>query len=329
MEPGNLHHQKSDQSHAFRVGFFMLFGLFVTGILILVFAGKENVFSWGMATISLRTTDCGDLKRGADVRLSGCRIGFVQDFEWKDQAVVISIKYDNRKYPLYPEYEFSIDFAGILGESYILIKPPPDGVVTSPLTTGHVVKNCRGVFNIQDAARNVMDLIKDFGGVLNSVTGVVKRIDHMLVTTQNLEGLTTIVSNAAVLTAKAPLALDKLDGLITVNSNALNLAISNLPPLSSKGVYIASQLEELLRNHRPEIESIVTNLDLSSQNTRQLLGSLVGGEGVVASLLTNQMWQSNFTLLVSNLTLLSRNINQHGLPYKPRGWTDPGAQKGK
>jgi len=73
-----------------------------------------------------------------------------------------------------------------------------------------------------------------------------------------------------------------------------------------------------LRTNKTDFSAAVKNIESSSEMMNSLLSELQAGKGLAGSLLKNEELSAGVSQLVSNLTVLSSNLNRHGLLWKPR-----------
>src|SRR5207302_1076253 len=66
------------------------------------------------------------------------------------------------------------------------------------------------------------------------------------------------------------------------------------------------------------IHETVKSVESSSEMMKSLLSDLQAGKGLAGRLLKNEELSSGVSQLVSNLTVLSSNLNRHGLLWKPK-----------
>ena len=112
------------------VGIFVIVGLAALGFLSVSLAGLDLIPSEA-TRLQARFASVGELKRGAAVKMAGVKVGTVSDIVLKDYAAEPMLEVD-------PQLELpddtiaSIRTAGLLGESYVLLRPggSPDNLKT-------------------------------------------------------------------------------------------------------------------------------------------------------------------------------------------------------
>lgn len=102
------------------VGLFVLVALGGLAYLSVSFGGLE----WGVDRIPLkaRFASVGDLKPGAAVKMAGVRVGVVGGIELDRYAALATLRVD-RSVELPKDTIASIRTEGLLGESYVLLRP--------------------------------------------------------------------------------------------------------------------------------------------------------------------------------------------------------------
>ncbi len=103
------------------VGVFVLIGLLGIGYLSVSIGGVE-LFPEETITVRARFASIGALKPNASVRLAGVKIGWVSDITLENYAA--EVDFQVRKSVALPDDSFAlIRTEGLLGESYVLIRP--------------------------------------------------------------------------------------------------------------------------------------------------------------------------------------------------------------
>jgi hypothetical protein len=70
--------------------------------------------------------------------------------------------------------------------------------------------------------------------------------------------------------------------------------------------------------NRADVTAAVQNLEAASGSLKDVLAGLQAGKGLAGSLLKDPALDAQASLLLSNLTTLSSNLNRFGLLYKPK-----------
>jgi len=103
------------------VGLFVVLGLAGLAYLSVSIGGVE-LFQRDRIEIGARFASVGDLKKGAAVKMAGVKIGSVDRIWLEDYAAETELLVD-RTVPLPDDTIASIRTEGLLGESYVLLRP--------------------------------------------------------------------------------------------------------------------------------------------------------------------------------------------------------------
>ena len=106
--------------------------------------------------------------------------------------------------------------------------------------------------------------------------------------------------------------------MIQSNTLPVSATTSNLASFSRQLNELAVHLQGLLADNQAGVAASVKNIESSSEMMNSLLSELQAGKGLAGSLLKNEELSAGVSQLINNLTVLSSNLNQHGLLWKPR-----------
>lgn len=325
-----------------KVGGFVLLCLALLGGMMLSFSKGLSPLGSTYELI-LTTRDVGGIQKNAAVRMAGVRIGQVTAIDYDSEALEVRLRLSIlNRHRIPRNAQFSIETAGFLGEQYVAVTPQERS--SDVLRPGDKVASAEP-FNIQEAARSAMQLIENVDRTVSNLNAAVIRVDRTLLSDRTLTNLTLTVENfrkisedtlATVqnfrdLSARAQKTVDRLDLLVQTNSPAVsgsfsNLlsfteklqAVSNLVAFSEHLNRLGAELRETVSANRSELSATMKNLETASASLRELMGDLQAGKGLAGSLLKSERLDMQATLLLSNLTVLSSNLNRFGLLYKPR-----------
>ncbi|MGF1510918.1 MAG: outer membrane lipid asymmetry maintenance protein MlaD [Myxococcota bacterium] len=104
----------------FSVGLFVFFGLLALGYISVSIGGLE--LSRNRIHVKARFSSVGDLKSGAAVKIAGVRVGSVRSIALENYAADVELSLDS-DVPLPRDTIASIRTEGLLGESYVLLRP--------------------------------------------------------------------------------------------------------------------------------------------------------------------------------------------------------------
>jgi phospholipid/cholesterol/gamma-HCH transport system substrate-binding protein len=313
---------------AWKVGIFVFLGLVMLAVLMLQFSKGSSLFA---STYELRllTRNVGAIKPHAAVLMAGIQVGSVVDAELnKNMRSVTVFTKILTKYRIPKNSSFVIDQSGFLGDQFVSITPPATNVGPVLALTGAVVE-CDEPFNLQDAARSAAVLMQRLDKTAQIVNNAIERVDRVLLAEQNLVILTNTLDNLKKLSKEAITAVDQFNELLATNRDPIHLSISNVTVFSERLNRLGTDLHALVVTNRPALSTTISNLSEASGRANQLLSGLQAGNGLAGGVLKDEQMRGQFTLMISNLTLLSSNLNRYGLLYKPRPVKSSSASRGK
>lgn len=300
-----------------RVGIFVLIGLVLLGTLMLQFSKGTSFFT---PTYELRliTANVGAIKPHAVVLMAGVQVGSVIDAELREdmRSVIIRTRI-LRKYRIPKNSIFVIDQSGFLGDQFVSITPPSTNVA-APLPLINAVVRCEQPFNLQDAARSAVGLMQRLDQTADLVNGAVQRVDRILLAEENLKTLTNTLGNFRELSHHAIGTVSDLKELLETNREPIRLSVSNVSVFSEQLSRIGGDFKTLVATNGPQLSTTLSNLTSVSGKANELLTGLEGGKGLIGAMFRDESLRTQFTMMASNLSTLSSNLNRYGLLYKPK-----------
>lgn len=297
-----------------RVGLFVVLGLILASVLVILFS---KGFTLGKPTyeILMRTSNVGGIKRGAAVLMAGVPVGAVGpvDLTPDGRAVVVHLRI-LKNVIIRNDASFVIEQAGFLGDQYVSIVPTKnEGAV---LKDGDLVSGAEP-FNLQESARAATEFLRRADDTIRQLNAVVGRLDRTLLTEKNLTNVSVTLSNFRDISARVNGTSTRLDALIESNAPAVSMGVSNLVSFSDSLEQIAAELKQAVAANRDQATAAISNFNSASATVNRLLNDLASGQGLAGSLLHDAELHSQWRLTVSNLSVLSSNLNRFGLLYKP------------
>ncbi len=110
-----------------RLGIFFALA-FIAAIIIIEMLGGPEFFKRGYR-LKARFNNVQELKVGDTVKMAGVQIGRVDDIDFGDGKVTVTMKINNRKAAIKTDSQATIKFLGLLGQNYIAIS---FGTATAP-----------------------------------------------------------------------------------------------------------------------------------------------------------------------------------------------------
>ncbi len=117
---------------------------------------------------------------------------------------------------------------------------------------------------------------------------------------------------------RALATVDNVDRVVQSNALPVGVTASNLTLFSRQLNDLATNLQQVLATNKTDLAAAVKNIESSSEMMKSLLSDLEAGKGLAGSLLKDEQLSAGVSQLISNLTMLSSNLNRHGLLWKPK-----------
>lgn len=301
-----------------KVGLFVVVCLTLLTVLVINFTKSSSPFS-AKYELQLETGNIGGIIKGSDVRMAGVSIGKVRDIQLGRNAtngVLVKVALQiYERYQIYKSSEFIIESQGFLGDQYIS--------VLSRGTDGPLLKDGDKVtseepFNLQEVARSAAGLLRRVDDTAALLNRAVARIDDTLLSEKALNDLTATFANFRTLSERSLGTMNELDTLIASNRTDIGVGVSNLVFFTEQLNGVAEELQATLATNRIEFTSAINNIEDSTDLVKGLLTNLEAGQGLAGKLLKDDTVAHDFSLAVSNLTVVSSNMARFGLLYKPK-----------
>lgn len=311
-----------------KVGLFVVVGLALIGALMLNFSRGVGLFK-PKYELKMRMRTVAGLKNRSAVYLSGVQIGNVQSVQLdetnKNVIVILQIL---KQYPLRKDAKFMIEQIGVLGDQFVTILP---GSAEAPLLKDGDEVPGMEPFNFQEVARSANDLLRRFDQLGAVVEDAVRRVNNQVLDTQTLSNLSQTIANFREASESAHRMIGGVDYLITNNTPTVSSSLSNLYAFTDRLKKIAGDLDETVATNRNGLNASMHNLEQSTASLRKIATEAESGHGVVGGLLRDEQMRLQMAQTVSNLSMLSSNLNRFGLLYKPKQPknTNPPAYTGK
>jgi len=302
-----------------KVGFFVVICLVLLAVLVVLF-NKGLSFKPTYALL-LKATNVGLLMPKASVLMAGVHIGSVSRIELDPGGKTVSITLEILdKYRVHRDARFVIDQIGFLGDQFVsVIAAENKAPVLAP---GEEVR-VEEPFNLQEAARSASGLIQRVDKTVQNIDDTVSRVDEMLLSDATFTNLTATVSTFRQVSDRALVAINAFDQIVQSNTAPVSFTVSNLAAFSTGLDQLVIDLGGLFATNRAKINLAVKNLGSASASVTNLLGDVEAGKGLAGFLLKDDSAKKQLSLVASNLTILSSNLNKYGLLYKPKKVKNP------
>ena len=298
-----------------RVG---LFVLIATGIFVMIMfflTGEQNIFERSY-TLNTSFKNTAGLIKGAAVRLSGVRIGAVTDIDFAKQpegenVIQVSMKINKEGIErLNPDSLATIRTEGLLGDKYIEIIPgnekpltdPPDVVQIkseTPFELGTILGQSGDLLaNVISISRNLDRIVTGFGeqenieNINKTIASVRASSEAIQKNLQAIEGSNSILntmiygpkdSSGKAIDENTLVKLNKLVDEINNGDGTLHTLIYN-KELSQDIDSTFANISEASGKLNGE-EGVMTELQATMINFRQISDMLRGGDGTLGALL--------------------------------------------
>jgi len=298
-----------------KVGLFVFLCLALLGLLVVYFSKGLTYFT-PTYTLRLKTTNVGGIKKEAAVLMAGVPVGNVTDAvlspEGTNVTVFLKILARHR---IHRDAVFTIDSMGFLGDQYVAIIPARN---EAPVLRDGDEVQCREPFNLQEVARSAVGFIHRIDETAKKMDSALSRMEERILSEETLTNLSASVSNFRRVSERALTAVDNIDRVVLSNTLPLSVASSNLALFSDQLNDLAARFHQVLNTNQDDLAAAVKNIESSSQIVKSLLSDLQAGKGLAGRMLRNDELSAGASQLVSNLNVLSSNLNRHGLLWRPK-----------
>lgn len=301
-----------------KVGF-----IFVLVVLIAAAAGVFLGGYWqriGTYDIYLHLADAGTVQQGADVMLSGVKIGSVayvelkpQPAKWPGRPVVMTLAL-KRKSTIPNNYVFTIAQGGILASRYISIDPPASGIKSKGvLRHGQSVAGSgfRGLASLDNLAENMKSALPGAMGDLTArLNRLSERAEKTFLSQENERNIHEILRNVALMTGsanRAALNAVRLTRFLASTAEstapATQQMIKNLNIAATNVRAVSERVNQMLT-----FSSLPNDINATGVHIRQAAESMDETAAAVRKLVASPEQQKRLNELTDNLARSSDNL---------------------
>jgi phospholipid/cholesterol/gamma-HCH transport system substrate-binding protein len=300
----------SKQSLAWKVGLFVFIGLVMLGGLLIEFS-KGTVFLRHTYTVYVYAPDVVGLKSRADVLMSGVKVGSVAQISLAPdgKGATINLKI-YAPYKIRQDARFVIQPSGLLGDEYVAIIPTKN---KGPVLRDGATVTAEASFNFEEFARSAGGLIQRLDQTVERLGDMITDVRKHLLNRETLTNFSAVAANLRAASERALDTVDRLDALVTTNGPAFSQSTSNVLLFSSRMDDLAGNLNGVVESNRTAIAAAVKNLDDSTEILKNLAAGVQAGKGLAGALLENEQLAANVSLVASNLSVTTSNLNRLGL----------------
>jgi phospholipid/cholesterol/gamma-HCH transport system substrate-binding protein len=293
-----------------KVGLFVFIGLVVLAVLVVLFS-KGLSLEWQNYRVYLRTSNVGGLKKGADIFMSGVKVGSASEIKLAADGRIVTVTLKLRKsITVHSDANFFIEQSGFLGDQYVTIVPTKNA--GPPLKEGDEV-TCEAPFNLLEVARNASGFVARIDDVAKRLDAAIIDLRRLVLNDETLSNVAATVGTMRVASEHAVTTVDNINALIQTNAAPVTTSLSNFVGFSENLNQLATTLRQVTTTNAPEVGAVITNLEYSSETLRSLLDDLQAGKGLAGTVLKDPQVATNFSTLINNLAITSSNLNRLGL----------------
>ncbi len=306
-----------NKSAEWKVGLFVALGLALLTFTLLRFS-KSSTFLDSTYDLYVETEDISGLKPQAQVLLSGVQVGHVVDAKLTEDQRTVRIQLRLKsEFPIRKGSVAVIEQAGFLGDKFIAIRPAEFKPNAELLKEGDDIASEQpfGLDQILESADGFMDQASES---LTRVNRILANVEDSLLSKENLQEIKVTLNNIRTISERLKNSSETLDATLEDSGPMFRDLSTKLNDVVDDLEGLATQASEILDENRDSIKSSLENIELTSLSLQQTLETVSSGSGMVGALLKDKALESKLQLVVSNLTVLSSNINEHGLLYKPK-----------
>lgn len=209
----------SNFSTQLRAGIFFLIGLISLASLVLYF-GRFSQWTHNHYTITVEYTNANGLLKGADVLLSGARIGEVKKPpvilpSMKGVSVELSI---DKSVKIPKKSLFSIGSSGLLGDRFVTVTIDENAEITDVLAPNAVVQGQRES-NLADLEEQIGEILPKVNQVVGNISTITERLKTGVFNEKGVNHLQESLANIHETTdafASSSKQLDDLMGQATI-----------------------------------------------------------------------------------------------------------------
>jgi phospholipid/cholesterol/gamma-HCH transport system substrate-binding protein len=313
----------NESRYAGKVGVFVAVGLALIALLVLNFTKGLTLFNPTYQLHVIMPTSAG-LKPAADVMMAGVPIGkvvspeLIEDGRSVNITVSILAKYKIRKSAV-----FHIDSLGFLGDQYIEVSPVPlaTGATNTQadiLQNGDTIQG-EAPFNMFAAVRSTSDLLDQARKTIKDLDQAITNVNRTVLSDQTLKDFAMAISNFASVTEIAIKTVQGADDLVQSNSPAVAVMVTNLEAVSEKFNVMADKVELIITTNSEDVNEAVKNLRDTTASFKQLASGLQAGNGLAGSLLKDEELKAQAAALLSNANVVAAEFSAFGSNLNQRG----------
>lgn len=269
---------QQSRSLEFKVGVFVFVGLAALAALVVQFGRVGEGFKT-YYDMSVQFPDASGLLKSSDVLMSGAKVGRVAGgprLAREGQGVIVPLRiYDHVKIPV--GSKFTVGSSGLLGDRFVNVTMPP-GRPTSFLHPGAEVAGARET-GMDDLTREGGLLVNDLRTAVQNISGTVTRLNEQALSTTNMENLKSTIER-----------LNQTSGTLAESTKKIDGVLEKADATMGSTKQAADDVQVAIADARKTIQAAT-----------DLIRDARTGNGMLATLLSNQDVAKDLQALISNL----------------------------
>jgi phospholipid/cholesterol/gamma-HCH transport system substrate-binding protein len=214
----------TNTSTQLRAGFFVLLGLLCIGSLVIYF-GRFGESVKKCYTLTVEYRNASGLLKGADVLLSGAKIGEVAKPpsvlpNMRGVAVVLNI---DQSIQIPEDSIFSIGSSGLLGDRYVTVTMKDKETDPKPIAPGSVIKHGQSESSISELQRQIHDeVMPKLVSALGNIDSVSESLKQEIFNKEGVANLQATLGNLAVASASFKTAAGDVGSFLKKGDRAMD-----------------------------------------------------------------------------------------------------------
>ncbi|MFN2509079.1 MAG: MlaD family protein [Chthoniobacterales bacterium] len=262
----------------FKVGLFVFVGLAVLAALVVQFGRVGEGFKT-YYNLTVQFPDASGLLKGSDVLLAGAKIGRVSAgprLTPGGDGVLVPLRiFDYVKIPV--GSKFTVGSSGLLGDRFVAVSMP-SGKPSGYLRRDAEVVGTRET-GMDDLTREGGLLVEDLRGTVQNINGTFSRLNEQVLSPANMENLKGSIDR-----------LNQTSGNLAESSKKIEGVIEKAGATMDSSKKAADDVQAAVADARKTIQAVT-----------ELMRQAKTGDGLLATLLTNQEVAKDLQALISNL----------------------------
>ncbi len=285
----------------FLVGLFLLAGFAVIAVLVVMF-GRVGQAITSYYDITVEFPNASGLIKGADVLLSGARIGNVaQSPQLVPERYSVKVKLNIRSDVKIPRTSyFQIRSNGMLGDSYVDVGTPAKYTPNDIAQPGEQIAGTRtGGFDELTTKGTEMidrlnsDILKKLSEELDALKLATGSVNERLLSERNLQNVEVTFENLRATSKEFADTSKELDDILARTKLVVASAQGTMKTIDTT----AADLKSAIGDFRKMADSGTKTVDAA----RALIGKINNGEGALGLLITDRQTAENARALIANL----------------------------